>query len=206
MGARIGLHQHFVSNARKTRLMDIALPLLIVRLVIGLGFASHGAQKLFGWFGGYGLAGTGGFFESIGFKPGKLFAGAAGASELIGGLLLALGLGGPIGPLLIIAVMVVAILAVHLPNGFSSAKNGYELPLLYAMIAVAFAFVGYGAYGIDALLGWNTVWTPALEWAAVGLGIVGGLLNVAARRKPAKPFACSFSAISVVRSPSPFSS
>src|SRR5665213_371156 len=98
MGARIGLHQHFVSNARKTRLMDIALPLLIVRLVIGLGFASHGAQKLFGWFGGYGLAGTGGFFESIGFKPGKLFAGAAGASELIGGLLLALGLGGPIGP------------------------------------------------------------------------------------------------------------
>ncbi len=165
--------------------MDIALPLLIVRLVIGLGFASHGAQKLFGWFGGYGLAGTGGFFESIGFKPGKLFAGAAGASELIGGLLLALGLGGPIGPLLIIAVMVVAILAVHLPNGFSSAKNGYELPLLYAMIAVAFAFVGYGAYGIDALLGWNTVWTPALEWAAVGLGIVGGLLNVAARRKPA---------------------
>ena len=73
--------------------MEIALPLLIVRLVVGLGFAAHGAQKLFGWFGGYGLAGTGGFFETVGFKPGKLFAGAAGVGEVLGGLLLALGVG-----------------------------------------------------------------------------------------------------------------
>ena len=164
--------------------MDIALPLLIVRLVVGLGFAAHGAQKLFGWFGGYGLAGTGGFFEGLGFKPGKLFAGAAGAGELLGGLLLALGFGGPIGSMLIISVMVVAILAVHLSNGFF-APNGIELPLLYAALAVTFAFVGFGAYSLDAALGWTGVWTPALAWLFVGLGIVGGLLNLAARRKPA---------------------
>jgi putative oxidoreductase len=165
--------------------MDIALPLLIVRLVIGLGFASHGAQKLFGWFGGYGLSGTGGFFESLGFKPGKLFAGAAGAGELLGGLLLALGLGGPIGSMLIISVMLVAILTVHLSHGFFASSNGIEMPLLYLALGFTFAFVGFGAYSLDAALGWNTVWTPALTWLFVGLGIVGGLLNVAARRKPA---------------------
>jgi putative oxidoreductase len=165
--------------------MDIALPLLIVRLVVGLGFAAHGAQKLFGWFGGYGLAGTGGFFESIGFRPGKLFAGASGAAELLGGLLVVLGLGGPIGPMLMISVMVVAMLAVHLPNGFFVANNGIEHPLLFAALAFTFAFIGYGAYSLDAALGWSAVWTPALDWVFVGLGVLGGLLNLAARRKPA---------------------
>ena len=164
--------------------MEISLGLLLIRL-IGLGFATHGAQKLFGWFGGYGLAGTGGFFESIGFRPGRFFAAAAGVGELAGGLLIALGLGGPIGPMLVIAVMVVAALAVHLPNGFSAAKNGYELPLLYAAFAALFAFVGYGAYSLDAAFGWSAFWTPQLAWAAIALGIVGGLLNVAARKKPA---------------------
>ena len=165
--------------------MDIALPLLIVRLVVGLGFAAHGTQKLFGWFGGYGLAGTGGFFESLGFKPGKLFAGAAGVGELLGGLLLALGLGGPIGATLIVSVMVVAILTVHLGHGFFAASSGVEMPLLYLAFGFAFAFVGFGAYSLDAVFGWNAVWTPALNWLFVGLGIVGGLINTAARRKPA---------------------
>src|ERR1700681_3513040 len=125
--------------------MEIALPLLIVRLVVGLGFAAHGAQKLFGWFGGYGLAGTGGFFETVGFKPGKLFAGAAGAGELLGGLLLVLGLGGPIGSMLIISVMVVAILAVHIGNGFFAPK-GVELAPPNLLTGIPFAFVGHGAY------------------------------------------------------------
>ena len=174
--------------------MDIALPLLIVRLAIGLGFAAHGAQKLFGWFGGYGLAGTGGFFESLGFKPGKLFAGAAGVTELLGGLLLALGLGGPIGSMLIISVMVVAILAIHLSSGFF-APNGIELPLLYAAVGFTFAFVGFGAYSLDAVLGWTGVWTPTLAWLFVGLGIAGGLLNLAARRRPAAAAAVEGSAL-----------
>jgi hypothetical protein len=87
--------------------------------------------------------------------------------------------------MLVIAVMVVAVLVVHLPNGFSAAKNGYELPLVYAALAVVFAFVGYGAYSLDAAFGWSAFWTPQLAWAAIGLGVLGGLINVAARRKPA---------------------
>jgi len=169
--------------------MDIAL--LIIRLVVGLGFAAHGAQKLFGWFGGHGIAGTGGFFESIGFRPGKLFATAAGLSELVGGLLLALGLGGPIAATFVIAVMVVATLGVHLRNGFFAMNNGYELAVLYAAVAAVFAFVGYGAYSIDAAAGWSGVWTPALDAAFVGLGVLGGLVNLAARRKPAETAAQS---------------
>jgi putative oxidoreductase len=162
--------------------MDIAL--LIVRLVVGLAFAAHGAQKLFGWFGGYGLAGTGGFFESLGFKPGKLFAGAAGASEFIGGLLVVLGLGGPIGPALILATMVVAALTVHFANGFF-APSGYELNAVYAVLAVLLGVAGFGAFALDATLGMTAVWTPAIDWGVLGLGVLAGLANVAARRKPA---------------------
>jgi putative oxidoreductase len=162
--------------------MDIAL--LIVRLV-GLGFAAHGAQKLFGWYRGYGLAGTGGFFESLGFRPGRLFAAAAGASELAGGLLVALGLLGPIGPMLIVSVMVVAAVAVHAPNGFF-APNGFELPAVYAALAVLLAFTGYGAYSLDAALGLSQLSQPGYAAIAIGLGVLGGLGNLAVRRKPAQ--------------------
>jgi len=158
--------------------------LLVVRLVVGLGFAAHGAQKVFGLFGGYGLAGTGGFLESQGWKPGKWFAAAAGVSELAGGVLIALGVLGPVGPMFVIAPMIVAI-SVHWPAGFFGQSGGYELALLYALFGLAFAFVGFGAYSIDALSGLQAFFTPPLEGAAVVLGIVGGLANVAVRRKPA---------------------
>ena len=102
--------------------MDVGL--LLARMVFGLVMAAHGSQKLFGWFGGYGLAGTGGFFESLGFRPGRLFAAAAGASEMTGGLLLAAGLLGPLGPAMIIAIMIVAIATVHWPNGLFAQNNG----------------------------------------------------------------------------------
>ncbi|MGH7660347.1 MAG: DoxX family protein [Vulcanimicrobiaceae bacterium] len=162
--------------------MDLAL--LLVRL-IGLGFAAHGAQKLFGWFGGYGLAGTGGYFESIGFKPGRVFAAAAGASEIAGGLLLALGLFAPVASMLIVSVMVVAMLTVHAGKGFFAQNGGAELPVAYIAIAVAIALVGPGSYSLDSLLGIGGIWTPAASWAALGLGVVGGLGNVALRRKDA---------------------
>ncbi len=99
---------------------DLALMstgLLAGRLVLGLLLAGHGAQKLFGWFGGHGLAGTGAFFESLGFRPGRAFAAAAALSELGGGLLIALGFLGPVGPALIVAVMIVAALTVHWGHG-----------------------------------------------------------------------------------------
>src|SRR5688500_18533491 len=93
------------------------LGLLILRVVVGALFVGHGAPKLFGLFGGHGLSGTAGFFEQIGLRPSKLHAVGAGAAELTGGLLLALGLLTPLAAVLLTAVMTAAILTVHLRNG-----------------------------------------------------------------------------------------
>src|SRR3977135_3176035 len=97
--------------------------LFLLRVVIGSLMAAHGAQKLLGWFGGYGLAGTGGFLEAIGFRPGPLFATAAAGSEVVGGVLVALGLFGPIGPALMLSVMIVAAFSVHWEHGLFAMSN-----------------------------------------------------------------------------------
>ncbi|MDN7240708.1 DoxX family protein [Planococcus sp. N028] len=131
-------------------MMDTGL--LIIRLVIGLLFAAHGAQKLFGWFGGYGLAGTGGWMDSLGLKPGKTMALIAGLSELIGGLLLVLGFLTPLAALLIAGTMVMAIVKVHLPNGLWSTANGYEYNLVILAVVIGLALTGPGQYAVDALL------------------------------------------------------
>jgi len=93
--------------------------MLVARLIVGLGIAAHGSQKLFGWFHGPGLKGTAGWLESLGYRPGIIYALGSGLSELIGGVLVALGLLNGIGPGLVILVMLVAILTVHIGNGFS---------------------------------------------------------------------------------------
>ncbi|MGU3472385.1 DoxX family protein [Paenibacillus sp. D51F] len=126
--------------------------ILILRVVAGLLFAAHGTQKLFGWFGGYGIKGTAGWLESLGAKPGVLMAVLAGLSELLGGLLLALGLWVWIAAALIIIPMLVAIAKVHGANGIWSTANGYEYNLILIAIALAVAFTGAGAYSIDAVL------------------------------------------------------
>jgi putative oxidoreductase len=168
--------------------MELALPLLLVRLVVGLAMVAHGSQKLFGWFGGYGIAGTGGFMETLGFKPGRLFALAAGLAEAVGGLLIALGLGGPAGAALVIVAMLVAIVAVHLRNGFFVTSNGVELPLLYLVVAVGYAFSGYGPLSLDGALGLQGLYTPAIDWIVLAIGVLVGLANLAVREKaPAAP-------------------
>ena len=159
--------------------------LLIARLVFGSVMAAHGAQKLLGWFGGYGIAGTGSFFESLGFRPGRLMAVAAGLTEMTSGLLVAAGLLGPVGPALMLSVMIVAS-SLHWNNGLFAMTNGIELPLLYSTAAVALALTGYGAYSLDALSGIAGLWTPELIWAALAVGAIGGAGNLALRGVPAQ--------------------
>lgn len=156
--------------------------LLIGRVLLGTLLAGHGAQKLLGWFGGYGLAGTAGFFENLGFRPGRPFVLAASLSEIAGGLLIALGLLGPVGPALLLSVMIVALVAVHWKNGLFASSNGIELPLLYAAGAVALGLTGPGPLSLDAVLGLDQAWTPALKAALLAAGAIGGGLNLLARR------------------------
>ena len=116
---------------------------------------------------------------------GRLFVIIASVSEAASGILIALGLLGPIGPALLLPVMIVAAISVHWKNGLFAAANGIEVPLLYATGAIALAFTGYGPFAFDAVLGIDQAWTPEIKVAALALGAVGGVLNLLARRSTA---------------------
>jgi putative oxidoreductase len=156
--------------------------LLAARLVLGPLMAAHGAQKLFGWFGGPGLRGTAAGMEHLGFRPGLPFALAAGTTEFAAGLLMALGLLGPVGPALTVSVMLVAAVSAHLRNGLWAQNGGYEMALLYGAVAFALALTGPGAWSADAALGLSSRWTPGLTWIALAIGLAGGAANLLARR------------------------
>ena len=155
--------------------MDLAL--LVLRLVAGLGFAAHGAQKLFGAFGGHGIEGTAGFFEQIGLRPGKLHAWVAATTEFLGGLAIALGIVTPISAAALIGVMTAAVLTVHLKNGFFNTNQGYELNLILAATLFALAGIGAGEWSLDNALGIDL---SGAAWAlgALGVGVLGGLVAV----------------------------
>ena len=153
--------------------MDLAL--FVLRIVVGLFFVGHGAQKLWGHFGGHGLAGTGQFFESIGMRPGRLNAQVAGTSEFLGGLLLALGLLSPLGAILIISVMTVAIITVHGKNGPWVTDQGYE----YNLVLITAAFViaaGPGSASLDGALDIGTIHGAGWALIALFVGAAGGAI------------------------------
>lgn len=120
--------------------------LLVIRLIFGLSFARHGTEKLFGWFGGYGVKGTAGYFESIGIKPGAPAVLLAGLGELLGGLFLAAGVFIPVAAVLIVGTMVVATITVTGKNGFAITAGGYEYNLAIIAAAVGLFLTGPGSY------------------------------------------------------------
>jgi putative oxidoreductase len=159
----------------------MSIGLLILRLVVGLTLAAHGAQKLFGWFGGYGLAGTGQFLEQLGFRPGRIQAAQAGLAEVVGGLFLAAGFLTPVGAAAIVAVMLVASVSVHLKNGFFAPGGGYEYNLVLGAAAAALAFTGPGALSLDQAFGIS--WSgDAWGAAALAAGLIGGAVPLLTRK------------------------
>ena len=169
----------------------LSLGLLLARLAIGLLMAAHGAQKLFGWFGGYGLNATGQFMVGLGYPMGRTFAAAASIGEIASGLLIAAGLFGPIGPAMMLGIMIVAAITVHWAHGVFAMSNGIELPLLYGAAGIILAVTGYGRYSLDALFGIGDRWPAGVTALVLAGGIVGGILNLVVRRPPKAPVAGS---------------
>ncbi|MBD9727907.1 MULTISPECIES: DoxX family membrane protein [Streptomyces] len=162
------------------------LGLLLLRLGTGGVLAAHGTQKLFGWFGGHGIEGTGAFMESVGYAPGKASATAAGLAETGGGALLALGLATPAAGAAAAGAMGGAA-AIHAPNGFFNAEGGYEYAATLGLAAAGLAVAGPGRLSLDHALrhvvdrGWMV--PVALAGTAAVTAVVVGLRNQRVRKE-----------------------
>jgi putative oxidoreductase len=149
---------------------------LLLRGVVGPLFVGHGTQKLFGWFDGHGPDGTGGFFESIGLRPGKRHATAAGWSETLGGVLLTLGALTPVAQTLITGTMVTAIRKVHAQNGPWVTANGFEYNLTLIALTAALTETGPGSPSVDAGLFGDSLKGKGWALAALAAGVAGSYL------------------------------
>jgi putative oxidoreductase len=161
--------------------------MLLLRVVVGLLLAGHGAQKLFGWFGGHGIEGTGGFFQSLGYKPGKRWAAVAGMSEFGGGVLLALGLLTPLAAAMLIGTMFNAAVSVHAEKGPWVSNGGWEYTLVIAASAAAVAFTGPGAASVDHALGLDLEgvgWGLVAIAVGLGSGVATDIYRRVAKREP----------------------
>ena len=160
---------------------------LLARSTLGLSFAAHGAQKAFGWFGGPGLEGAAGFMESLRFKPGARYAKASSYTEIVSGSLVTLGLGGPLGPAMMLSVMVVAQLSAHAKNGFFAQQGGIELGTIYCAGALSLAMSGYGRFSLDDVLALDGAIDERLIWATLLGGVTAGALMLAQRAPEEAP-------------------
>lgn len=161
----------------------MGIAFLIVRVILGLSFMAHGTQKLFGWFGGGGITGTGDFFEGLGFRPGKAFAALAAICETLGGFLTLFGIGGALGPVLIVLVMLTAIGSVHITKGFFISNGGWELNTAYIAAAIAVGYAGNGGYSTDGALGLHFLTDPLQVTYAFAAAVVIAALNLLTRRR-----------------------
>ena len=157
--------------------------LFIIHAFVGLTLAAHGAQKLFGWFGGYGISGTAGYLEAFGFRNGRLMAVAAGGSEFAGGLLLAAGLATPLAAAVIASTMFVAAFTDHAGKGFWIYNGGKEFVLTVATVAIGLALNGAGAWSLDAAIGLDVA---GVAWGlgAAGVAVAGAAFTLGVMRRP----------------------
>jgi putative oxidoreductase len=162
--------------------MDVGL--LVLRLVVGSLLVGHGTQKLFGWFGGGGIEGTGSFFASLGYPRAKQMAVLAGVGEAGGGFLLAIGFAMPVAAAGIIGVMVNAMFSAHAGKGLWVTNGGSEYPLTLATVAFCSAWTGPGAYSVANAIGWNPNDAIAAAFA-LGLGGLSAIVVLSTRRPAA---------------------
>jgi len=162
--------------------------LLILRIVVGLLLIGHGTRRLFGWFGGRGLAGTARYFRSVGYWPPKFITSFAISAEIVGGAALAAGFMTPLAAAVVIGAMLNAV-AIHWRNGLWAADNGFEYPLVTAAAAVTLAFTGAGAVSLDARVGLGGASLEA-GLVAIAMGLLAGsalLVSRTAARSEAGP-------------------
>jgi putative oxidoreductase len=158
------------------------LGLLVLRATAGGLLAGHGAQKLFGSFGGHGIDGTGGWLEGMGLRPGHRWAMAAGVSEFGGGVLTALGLGGGIGPAISLGAMAMATGTVHAGKPIWAAEGGAELPVVNMAAATTLMFTGPGMFSLDGFLRLFGIKFPAwMTGVALGATIAGVVYGLNSR-------------------------
>jgi putative oxidoreductase len=169
--------------------MTMELGMLILQVTIGLLLAGHGVQKLFGWFGGHGLAGTTAWLDGMGLRPARFWALVAGLAEFGGGMLTALGLFHPVGPLAIIAAMLAAIALVHWQNGLWISKGGGEYNLVLIAVAAVLGLAGPGPYALDRVVG-IALPQPQSFW----IGLVAVLIGLAVALLGRRPAAAGQSA------------
>jgi len=160
-------------------MLTVDLGIFILRVVIGLLFIGHGAQKLFGWFGGKGLKATAQGYASFHLQPAKLWAVLAGLSEFLGGMGLALGFLTPVAAALIIGVMLMAILKVHLPNGLWNQNRGFEYPLVNLLVTAFLGLFGPGMYALEQYLklGYPVHLTFVISLAVVVVAVLIGMVS-----------------------------
>ena len=162
---------------------DVAL--LVLRLVAGLTFAAHGAQKTFGWWGGSGFPGWQAVMVRMGFRPAAAFASISALAELLGGVLLAVGLATPLVAALLVAQTVVIIAAAHWKRGFFNRDNGYEFPLSLGAGVVAILLGGAGGLSLDAAIGFEP--PPEIRLALLVAGVLAGSVALAVPRLSRRP-------------------
>lgn len=162
-------------------LRDVGL--LLARGAVGLSMSAHGAQKAFGWFGGPGPKGAAQFMGSLGFTPPERYGALASYNEIVSGVLCTLGLGGPLGPAIIISQMIVAMSTVHAHKGYFAQDGGVEIGVVYSAAAMALAMAGFGRYSLDRQFQMSPLEDDRLI-TAILLGAAGAGIAALRERKP----------------------